>query len=86
MRKTIDYPTKGTCSTLIHLEVEDGIIREVQFTGGCNGNLKGICSLVKGLPTQQVLERLEGINCRERGTSCPDQLSRAIRALDAQAD
>lgn len=86
MKKSIDYPTSGTCSTLIHLEIEDGIISDLSFTGGCNGNLKGICSLVKGMPADKVLERVDGIDCKQRGTSCPDQLARAIRALEAQTN
>ena len=84
MLKTIDYRTTGTCSVLIHLEVEDGVISNVQFTGGCNGNLKGICSLVKGMQTHDVLQRIEGIRCGNKSTSCPDQLACAIRALEQQ--
>lgn len=84
MTKSIDYKTTGTCSTTIHLEVEDGRIKDVQFLGGCNGNLQGICALVKGMRTDDILERVEGIRCRSKLTSCPDQLAHAIRALEAQ--
>lgn len=57
------YKTKGTCSTAIDIEVNDGIIESVQFTGGCNGNLKGICALVKGMRVEDAIEKLEGIRC-----------------------
>ena len=76
--KTI-YKTQGTCSTTIELEIEDGIVKDVRFWGGCNGNLKGISILVRGMKVEEVLERLEGITCRHRPTSCPDQLCKAIR-------
>ena len=75
------YQTKGTCSTSIDVEVEDGIIKFVQFYGGCNGNLQGICALVKGMPVDEVIRKLEGIRCGSRPTSCPDQLCRALRSL-----
>ncbi len=75
------YKTSGTCSSLITLEVEDGILRNVQFEGGCNGNLQGISMLVKGMPVQDILSRLEGIRCGMRRTSCPDQLCRALREM-----
>ena len=73
------YKTKGTCSTAIDIEVNDGIIESVQFTGGCNGNLKGICALVKGMRVEDAIEKLEGIRCGIRETSCPDQLAKALK-------
>ena len=73
------YYTKGTCSREIHFEVENGIVKSVLFVGGCNGNLKGICKLVEGMPVDEVINRLEGIDCGGKGTSCPDQLSKALR-------
>ena len=76
--KTI-YKTQGTCSTTIELEIEDGIVKDVRFWGGCNGNLKGISILVRGMKVEEVLEHLEGITCGHRPTSCPDQLCKAIR-------
>ena len=76
---TYTYKTSGTCSSQIDLELEDGVIRSVAFTGGCNGNLKGIMSLVKGMKAEDVVARLEGIHCKEKPTSCPDQLAKAIR-------
>ena len=74
----INYRTQGTCSSNIEVEVEN-----VHFTGGCNGNLKGICSLVKGMKVDDVISRLEGIHCGSKSTSCPDQLCKALRAMNA---
>lgn len=74
-----EYKTKGTCSQRILFEIEDGILHNVQFLGGCNGNLKGIGSLVEGMPAQQVIERLEGTTCGMKATSCPDQLAKALK-------
>lgn len=75
----VEFKTKGTCSSLIEIQTEQGIIEEVRFQGGCNGNLKGICSLVKGMPVAEVIQRLEGIRCGTRPTSCPDQLAQALK-------
>lgn len=69
---TYTYYTQGTCSTSIDVEVEDGIIRNVAYDGGCNGNLQGISRLVKGMRVEDVLKKLEGIRCGMRPTSCPD--------------
>lgn len=78
-----DYRTKGTCSTKIEFEIEDGILTDVIYTGGCNGNLQGISRLVKGMPAKEVMEKLRGIRCGMKDTSCPDQLSRALeKALE----
>lgn len=77
--KHVYYP-EGTCSRMIEFETEDGIIKDVLFTGGCNGNLKGIGALVKGMKITDAIERLEGIQCGTKGTSCPDQFSKALRA------
>ena len=80
--KHIDYQTQGTCSRIISLTAsDDGRIADCQVLGGCNGNLKGICSLIKGMPLEAVRDRLQGIRCKEKPTSCPDQISRAIDAL-----
>ncbi|MDD7215384.1 MAG: TIGR03905 family TSCPD domain-containing protein, partial [Firmicutes bacterium] len=73
-----EYRTKGVCSRSIILDIEDGIVKDVEFIGGCNGNLKGICSLVKGLSCEEVKKRLSGIRCGLKPTSCPDQLTKAI--------
>jgi uncharacterized protein (TIGR03905 family) len=75
------YTTQGTCSKEITVDVEDGVIRDVEFYGGCNGNLQGICSLVRGMKVDEVLGRLEGIRCGYRNTSCPDQLCKALREI-----
>ncbi len=72
------YTPKGVCSKLMEIEIEDGIIKDVKIVGGCDGNLKGIMSLVKGCKADEVVERLKGIECRTKGTSCPDQLAHAI--------
>ena len=77
------YRTSGTCSSQIGLEVEDGILKEVHFIGGCNGNLKGISALVKGMKVEEVISRLEGIRCGYKPTSCPDQLCQALKTLKA---
>ena len=75
------YKTEGTCSTYIEITVEEGIIKEVAFWGGCNGNLQGISRLVKDMKVEDALTRLEGIRCGRRTTSCPDQLSKALRQI-----
>lgn len=72
------YQTKGTCSTSIDLEVEDGKIKFVEFFGGCNGNLKGIASLVTGMNVDDAISKLKGIHCGFKTTSCPDQLAHAL--------
>ncbi len=72
------YQTKGTCSTSIDFEIEDGIIQSVKFTGGCNGNLQGISALVKGMKVEDAISRLKGIRCGFKPTSCPDQLAHAL--------
>lgn len=72
------YKTKGVCSARINYEVSDGVVKEVEFVNGCEGNLKGISALVKGMKVEDAIERLRGINCGGKGTSCPDQLSKAL--------
>lgn len=75
----ITYNTSGTCSRQIDIDIDDdGRIADISFSGGCNGNLKGICSLVKGMKPDDVRRRLAGITCKDKPTSCPDQLSRAL--------
>ena len=78
-----DYKTKGTCSQSIAFEIEEGKVKNVRFFGGCNGNLKGICSLVEGMDVDEVIARLEGTTCGMKPTSCPDQLAQALRQLQA---
>ena len=78
------YKTNGTCSVLIDFDLEDGIIHNVEFTRGCNGNLKGIGKLVEGKPAEEIAGILEGTTCGSKPTSCPDQLAKALR--EAAAD
>ncbi len=76
----ISYTPIGVCSRQINIEVDDdGIVQDVEFIGGCNGNLKGIGALVKGMTVEQVIERLENITCGYKSTSCPDQLAKALK-------
>lgn len=79
-----EYKTKGTCSQRIIFEIEDGTLKNVQFLGGCNGNLKGICSLVEGMDVNEVIKRVEGIRCGMKATSCPDQLAQALKEANAR--
>ena len=80
--KHIQYHTQGTCSQLIDVTVDDNdVIQQVYFVGGCNGNLQGICRLVTGQKVDDVINRLDGIRCGTKRTSCPDQLCRALEEL-----
>ena len=74
-----EYKTKGTCSRSILFDIEDGKVKNVQFIGGCNGNLKGFGALVEGMDVQDVISRVEGIQCGMKSTSCPDQLAQALK-------
>lgn len=74
-----EYNTKGTCSRQILFEIEDGKVKNVQYIGGCNGNLKGIGALVDGMDAKEVISRLEGTACGMKATSCPDQLAQALK-------
>ena len=74
-----NYKTSGTCSREISFEVENGKVKNVQFFGGCNGNLKGIGALVEGMDIDEVIARVEGIHCGMKSTSCPDQLAKALK-------
>ena len=78
-----EYKTKGTCSQRIFFEIEDGKVKNVQFVGGCNGNLKGIAALVEGMDVQDVISRIEGVRCGMKPTSCPDQLAKALKEVKA---
>lgn len=75
---TYTYKTQGTCSRKITFDLEDGIVKNVNFEGGCNGNLKGISALVEGRPAEEVISSVSGITCGFKSTSCPDQLARAL--------
>ena len=73
--------TKGTCSQRIYFRIEDGKVYDVEFLGGCNGNLQGIGKLVEGMEVDEVISRLEGIRCGMKPTSCPDQLAKALESI-----
>lgn len=75
----MEYKPHGVCSQLIKLELDNDIIKHVEFIGGCNGNLKGIASLVTGMKAQDAIDRIEGITCGNKPTSCPDQLAYALK-------
>lgn len=75
------YQPKGVCSNAIDVEVEDGIIKSVEFTGGCNGNTQGISRLVAGMKVEEAIGRLKGIKCGFKSTSCPDQLACALESF-----
>ena len=80
----MNYKTHGVCSSMIHVELDGDKIKDVDFVGGCNGNLQGISSLVKGMKVEDAIERLDGIKCGSKATSCPDQLAKALREAIAQ--
>ena len=79
MNKKITYYPEGTCSQMIEIELEGNVIKDVVFIGGCNGNLSGISKLIKGMKAEDVIEKLEGTTCGFKDTSCPDQLSKALK-------
>lgn len=81
----LQYKTKGTCSSLITFDVQDNKLTHVEFTGGCNGNLKGIGKLVEGMDIDDVIKRLEGVTCGYKPTSCPDQLAAALKTYKEKA-
>ena len=75
----ITYKTNGVCARNILIEVEDGIVKSVVFSGGCNGNTQGISALVKGMRVEDVIEKLENIKCGFKDTSCPAPLAQALK-------
>lgn len=82
MKKTFHYvPSSQVCSSAIDLIVENGVIQDVKFTGGCNGNAQGISLLAKGMKIEDVIARLDGVRCGGKQTSCPDQLVKALQKL-----
>lgn len=83
MAKYTYYP-QGVCSRQMDIEVEDGIIKDLQVTGGCHGNLQGISMLVRDMPIDEVIAKLQGIRCGYKNTSCPDQLAQALIAIKKQ--
>ena len=81
---TFEYTPKGVCSRKMIFDLDGDIIRSVEVIGGCNGNLKGISSLLKGQNVNEIISRLEGITCGPKATSCPDQIAQALKAYKAQ--
>lgn len=79
MNKKVAYYPEGTCSQMIEVELEGDVIKDVVFIGGCNGNLSGISKLITGMKAEDVIEKLEGTTCGFKNTSCPDQLSKALK-------
>lgn len=78
----IQYQTTGVCCRIMQLKIEDGIIKDAEFLGGCNGNLQGIKSLIKGMRIEDVISKLKGIRCGDKNTSCPDQLATCLMAYN----
>ena len=76
-----NFKTNGTCSDAIDVEVQEGIVTDVHFSGGCEGNLLGVSKLVAGMSVSETIERLKGIKCGRKNTSCPDQLARALEDM-----
>ncbi len=75
----VNFTPKGVCARNMSFDIEDGVIKNLKVMGGCNGNLKGIASLVEGMKIEEVVAKLEGIDCNGKGTSCPDQLAKAVK-------
>lgn len=78
MSENITYKTQGTCSASIQFDIDNGVVRNVSFTGGCNGNLKAISKLVEGMTPEEISQKLSGNTCGRRNTSCADQLAKAV--------
>ena len=81
---TYEYRTKGTCASKITFSLEDGVIHDVKFTGGCSGNTQGVAALVEGMDAREAVQRMKGIRCGMKPTSCPDQLAKALEEALAQ--
>jgi uncharacterized protein (TIGR03905 family) len=79
------YKTRGVCASQILFEVEDGVVHNVQFVGGCSGNTQGVARLVEGMTVEDAVSRMRGIHCGPKSTSCPDQLAQALEAATQQA-
>ena len=86
MKKHIEYKTSGTCSRMVILDIEDGVVTDCKFVGGCAGNTLGVASLVIGMKVEAVVEKLKGIKCGFKPTSCPDQLAKAVETAMASAE
>ena len=84
MKKHIEYKTRGTCARAVIVDIEDGVITDCQFVGGCSGNTQGVAALVKGMKVDEAVSKIKGIKCGMKSTSCPDQLALALEeALNA---
>ena len=81
MSQKIVYPTSGVCSQAIVIEMDGELVKSVEFIGGCQGNTKGVAALAAGISAKEVIARLEGVDCGRKGTSCPDQLARALKSI-----
>ena len=86
MKKRIEYKTRGTCSRMVTVEVEDGVITNCAFNGGCSGNTQGVAALVIGMRVEDAINRMQGIKCGFKPTSCPDQLANALAEHFAKAE
>ena len=75
----MNYKTRGTCSREISFDVVDNKVTNVRFRGGCSGNTQGVAALVEGMDVNEAIKRMDGIDCAGRGTSCPDQLAKALK-------
>lgn len=83
--KTYTFQPRGVCSREMQVDLDDqGVIQDLRVVGGCHGNLQGIAALVKGMPAEEAIRRLKGINCKTKGTSCPDQLARGLEQALSQ--
>nr|MBQ8891156.1 TIGR03905 family TSCPD domain-containing protein [Clostridia bacterium] len=82
MKKHVEYRTKGTCSRMVIVDVEDGVITDCRFEGGCSGNTQGVAALVIGMRVEDAIARIKGIKCGPRSTSCPDQLALALESAN----
>ena len=81
MKKHIEFKTSGTCSRMVIVDVEDNVITDCKFVGGCAGNTQGVAALVKGMTTDEAISKIKGIKCGMKSTSCPDQLALALEEL-----
>lgn len=78
------YKPHGVCSAQMNFEIEDGVLKDIEIIRGCSGNTQGVAALCKGMKVDEVIDKLEGINCNGRGTSCPDQLAKGLKAALAE--
>jgi uncharacterized protein (TIGR03905 family) len=85
MKKRLEYQTKGTCSRAVSVEVDDGVITDCRFNGGCSGNTQGVASLVIGMKVDEAIAKIKGIKCGFKNTSCPDQLALALEEIKKDA-